>query len=51
MFHGPFSFGGAFINQHSDMLSNNHIRYYTERDIQDIFNISLSKMGKEVFSY
>jgi len=32
---------GVFINQHSDMLSNNHIRYYNERCIQDIFNISL----------
>lgn len=30
------------------MFPNNNIRYYTKRDIQDIFNISLSKIDKEI---
>ena len=30
------------------MLPNDNIRHYTKRDIQDIYNISLSKIDKEI---
>lgn len=30
------------------MLPNDNIRHYTKKDIQDIFNISLSKIDKEI---
>ena len=51
--HGSWVFfiWGVFIKQHSDMLSNYNIRFFTERDIQDILNISISKIDKDVFSY
>jgi hypothetical protein len=39
---------GIFINKHSDMLPNDNIRHYTKKDIQDIYNISLSKIDKEI---
>ena len=32
------------------MLPNDNIRHYTKRDIQEIFNISLSKIDKEIAS-
>lgn len=32
------------------MIPNNSISYYTKRDIQDIYNISLSKIDKEIAS-
>ncbi len=32
------------------MLPNDKIRHYTKKDIQDIFNISLSKIDKEIAS-
>lgn len=41
---------GIFINKHSDMLPNDNIRHYTKKDIQDIYNISLSKIDKEIAS-
>lgn len=37
-----------FMNKHSDMLPNDNIRYYTKKDIQEIYNISLSKIDKEI---
>ena len=30
------------------MLPNDNIRHYTKKDIQDIYNISLSKIDKEI---
>ena len=30
------------------MLPNDNIRHYTKKDIQDIYNISLSKINKEI---
>lgn len=30
------------------MLSNKNIRHYTKKDIQEIYNISLSKIDKEI---
>lgn len=36
------------MNKHSDMLPNDNIRYYTKKDIQEIYNISLSKIDKEI---
>ena len=38
---GFFSFWEIFIIKHSDMLPIDNIKYYTKKDIQDIFNISL----------
>ena len=32
------------------MLPNDNIRHYTKKDIQNIFNISLSKIDKEIAS-
>ena len=48
MSYGLFSFEGIFINKHLGMLPNDNIRHYTKREIQDIFNISLSKIDKEI---
>jgi len=45
-----FSFGGIFINKHSDMIANDNIKHYTKREIQEIYNISLSKIDKEIAS-
>ena len=30
------------------MLPNDNIKHYTKKDIQDIYNISLSKIDKEI---
>lgn len=46
---GFFTRGNIYY-KHSDMLPNDNIRYYTKRDIQDIYNISLSKIDKEIAS-
>ena len=43
-------FTEIFINKYTDMLPNDNIRYYTKKDIQDIYNISLSKIDKEIAS-
>ena len=43
-----FSLGTIFISKHLDMLPNDNIRHYTKRDIQEIYNISLSKIDKEI---
>ena len=48
MFYGLFSFGVIFINKYSDMIPNDNTKYYTNKDIQDIYNISLSKIDKEI---
>lgn len=32
------------------MLPKDNIRYYTKKDIQEIYNISLSKIDKEIAS-
>ena len=45
-----FSFGWIFINKNLDMLLTYNIRPYTKKDIKDIFNISLSKIDKEIAS-
>ena len=46
---GFFLFGNIY-NKHSDMLPNDNIKHYTKKDIQDIYNISLSKIDKEIAS-
>ena len=44
-----FFFGGDNIYyKHLDMLPNDNIKHYTKRDIQEIYNISLSKINKEI---
>ena len=43
-------FTEIFINKHTDMLPNDNIIHYTKKDIQDIYNISLSKIDKEIAS-
>ena len=47
---GFFLLRDVFINKHSYMLPNDNIRHYTKKDIQNIYNVSLSFVDKQIAS-
>ena len=36
--------------KHTDMLPNDNIKHYTKKDIQNIYNVSLSFVDKQIAS-